>query len=191
MQRRQIAPSRPVSAIADQRCPAPRILLAAIIIWLGHKRGMNYWNWLIVYLGIACVDLLIRVTIRNATLEIIVDSIAVLYLAAFFNWPHIVPDTHKQALDQQAKENAENEIRRSEQYYKTLEDWLVVKTYVDASQTRELHADKEKLDGLAIASHVKSAGITTLSVHKDQFESACTALDIQPLVDPAPGPEAE
>jgi hypothetical protein len=142
---------------------------------------MKYWNWVYVYLILSGAGLIIRITGGNIGLEIVVSIIALLHLIAFIFWPYVVDEEHKKAMDVQAKINAEADIKHSEQYYKSLEEWLVVKSYVDSNQVYEMHADKGILNDNAIQSIVKTAGITTISVHKDNFEKACELLGIVPL----------
>lgn len=142
---------------------------------------MKYWNWFWVYLIIAIPGLIIRLAGGNIALEIVASFIALLYLIIFIFWPYLVDEEHKKAMDIQAKEYAESESKHAEQYYKSLEEWLVVKSYIDSSQVYEMHGDKGKLNENSIQSIVKTSGITTISVHKHNFEKACELLGVVPL----------
>ena len=70
---------------------------------------------------------------------------------------------------------------RQEQFNASLENWEVVKVYTDSFQERELLQDRAMLDHHQVRSFVKTAGITTLMVHRDQFERTNELLGIIPL----------
>src|SRR5271170_2004993 len=101
------------------------IVLSVIIIWLGRKRGMLYWNWLAGYLCFAWVELLAWVTLHNPPVAILLDIFGIIYIATFFLWPYLATDDEKQRMQHQAQAYIDDEKKSSEQYYENLKDWLV------------------------------------------------------------------
>ena len=163
------------------------IILVLIMIWLGRRRGMDYWNWVAGYIIISFINMVAVLTTKGSTLSILTSFICLLYLIAFFIWPYIASNEMKLALkenkDKYKKEDEDVDIAIQNK----MKDWIVIKTYFDQIDSVEFHRDKNLLNEIGVKSIAKSTlGITTISVLPNQIDIACTALHIDaPIADEA------
>jgi hypothetical protein len=160
------------------------IFLVFVMIWLGRRRGMNYWNWVGVYLALSIVNTVVVFTTHGNVLNVITSAICLLWLVIFFIWPLIASSEQKQEMEKM-KVEYQNEEGKVDQFIQDkMKDWVAIKVYTDQTDTIEFHKDKETLEALKIPSIAKSTfGITTISVLPDRISDACAALKIDAPLD--------
>jgi hypothetical protein len=158
--------------------------LYALTIWIvlyARRMGMNYGYWLIGYLVLATIELSSRLFLANNAITWLIDGICIAYILTFTFWPLLVSDEKLRELNKQAKANEKFESEHAERFYESISEWVTVKSYIDSNQVYELHNDRDILNANSIPSFVKTAGITTLAVHEDNFVKASELLGIVPL----------
>jgi hypothetical protein len=142
---------------------------------------MNYGYWLIGYLALATIEMSSRLFFNNNAITLLIDGLCIAYIITFTFWPFLVSDEKYDELNKHAKIYEDFESEHIEHFYESISEWVTVKSYIDSNQIYELHGDRDILNANAIPSFVKTAGITTLSVHEDNFVKASELLGIVPL----------
>jgi hypothetical protein len=148
----------------------------ALIIVFSFRRGINHIAWTFGYL----VCWFAGFGLSYAMESFMPWATLVLgYLGIFAIYPWTMTKQEMEVAKKVIEKNTEEEERALDEFNKTVEDWIVIKIYENASRQYELYEDKDKLEANQIRSWVKSSGVTTLSVHKDMAEKACLVLGIQ------------
>lgn len=88
--------------------------------------------------------------------------------------------------DRKKQQNEENDLlNRQEAQNAIWEDLVVLKTYLDGSQSFEYLQDRRKLETAGIAFTSRQTFLTTLLVTPKDLEQACVLLDISPEISEA------
>jgi hypothetical protein len=141
---------------------------------IAQSRGQDVFLWYLAYLVLLAMAICLSVALKSILVVVVFES---LFTLTFLLSYHLYSDETKAELEKKA-DGAAVVAARQEAFQASLAEWEVVKVYADSSQERELRQDRAILDHHGVRSFVKTAGITTIMVHRDHLERASGLLGI-------------
>ena len=153
------------------------MIAVATLLGVAQSRGQNLLGWFFTYMAVMALAAFLGFATKSIIVVVVFES---LFTLTFLLSYHLYSDETKAELLKNADPVAVVNAKQ-EQFKASLVNWEVVKVYTDSFQERELLQDRAMLGHHQVRSFVKTAGITTLMVHRDQFERANELLGIIPL----------